>query len=75
MNLLTAGLIPLRNLMNNVFEILFKSLDNSLDLALLGLRPGRELVGWNDLSIASERQGKAERGTQHDDALLSGSLA
>ncbi len=65
-------LLPLRNLVNDVLEILLQSLDGGLDLVAFGFRPSSEFVGRNDLAVFGGSQRKAERRPQKHDVSFGG---
>ena len=67
--------LPLRQLMNDVLEVLLQSFDGGLHFAALGLRPSSEFVRRDDLAVFGGRQRKAERRAQQDDIFFGGLVA
>ena len=67
--------LPLRNLVNDMLEVLLQGLDDGLHLAALGFRPSAEFIGRDDLAVLGGRQRKAERRPQDNDVLFGGLVA
>ena len=74
-HLVTPLLLPLRDLQNDMFEILFQDFDDALNLVALGLRPSAEFLRRNDLAVLGRSKRKAERRAQDDDVFFGGLVA